>query len=218
MWLWVLLFLTANQPWVYLGLFPLTSTFSGWCQWAIGLIEVWHPAEQRLKGLCVCWLSAERSHWLPAPGLCLGYQASGLEAWKGYRNPLTAPKAPPHTVPSVSCETLPHFPDTSLTPVLSTSPTEPLHELRGLDTSTPQKFPSAMKKSNPLMTLLPKLPEKLQFKVHVPVQMDVYTLLQAHTCTHNYSGIKQACKLLLFRHQRRGCWFDWKLEESLIKA
>lgn len=77
MWLWILLFLTANQPWVYLGLFPLTSTFSGWCQWAIGLIEVWHPAEQRLKGLCVCWLSAERSHWLPVPGLCLGYQASG---------------------------------------------------------------------------------------------------------------------------------------------
>lgn len=81
---------------------------------------------------------------------------------------------------------------------------------------TPQKFPSAIRKSGPLMTLLPKLPQKLQFKV--PVKVDVYTFLQAHTCTHNYSGIKQACKLPLFRHQRRDCWFDWKLEESLIKA
>lgn len=38
------LFLTANQPRVYLGFFPLACTFVDWCQWASGLIKVWQPA------------------------------------------------------------------------------------------------------------------------------------------------------------------------------
>lgn len=146
-------------------------------------------AEGALCVLAECWKVPLIASAQPLPGLSgAGSSQQRLKAWKEYRNPLRALKVPPHSVPSTSCETLPHFPDTFLTLVLSTS--------SGffISMGSPQKFPSAIKKSNPLITLLPKSPQKLQFKVRVPVQMDVYTLLQEHTCTHNYSGIKQACK------------------------
>lgn len=54
--------------------------------------------------------------------------------------------------------------------------------------------------------------------MHLSLEMSNYVLTQVYTCTYNYVGVKQACNLLLLKHQRRDCQFDQKLEENLIRT
>lgn len=134
-----------------------------------------------------CWLSAEKlpliaGVWPPAIGR-RGRSAAMRKAWKGRRNPLTAPKVPSY------CQTSPapptHLPDTHRRSASRRRPRDTSHEVpaasapRGTDRSTRDH-------------IYQNYPERYSYGCScLQRQLPVYS----HKCTHNHLWIKEASKL-----------------------